>query len=179
MKIVLLSFLFAFNFSVAFAHKDRIERPKTYQFIFQDKDTVKLDNPSDATLKIYNDDIVNGNRKLMNVQLLFATGETISMKNNGTEWTEMNITNGKKVISIPYATIKKIPQIHFMTIGLLWNGDYKRSFEANYFYIRFDIGKEKSFDQYPNLELNFSDRKYKSAEIWRQVSENAKQESNF
>jgi uncharacterized protein YccT (UPF0319 family) len=181
MKITtfLLSFYLVFNCSIAFAHKDRIERPKTYQFIFHDKDTIKLNNPSEAILKKYNEDIISGKRKLLNVLLLFATGEVINMKNNGKEWTEMNISNGTIAIDVPNAILKKISQIHFTTIALLWNSDNDKSFDSNYFYIQFDIGREKSFNHYPYLELNFTNSKYKKAEIWRQVSDKAKQRSDF
>jgi hypothetical protein len=60
----ILTVIFALNIFVAFAHKDRIERPKSYQFVFQNNDTIRLDNPSDSLLKVYNNDIVTGKKKL-------------------------------------------------------------------------------------------------------------------
>jgi hypothetical protein len=175
----ILTLLFALNFFVAFAHKDRIERPKTYQFIFQNKDTIRLDNPNDSILKAYSDDIVYGKRKLVNAELFFATGETMTFKNDGKKWTEMIITDGKKVISIPDTTIEKISEIHFATIALLWNGDDKQAFGASYFYIRFDIGTGKYFSKYPELSLSFSGQKFSKAIVWRQITENSEQWKDF
>jgi hypothetical protein len=61
----------------------------------------------------------------------------------------------------------------------LWNGNDEKAFSANYFYIQFDIGTEKSFNKYPYLQLFFTNETFKRAEIWRQISENSKQWTNF
>lgn len=175
----ILILIFAFNFLVAFGHKDRIERPTTYLFVFLNQDTIKLSNPSDSVLKVYSNDIVNGKRKLQSAGLLFATGETMTFKNDGKNWTEIKIADGKKVIPVPDTTIKKIMEIHFATIALLWDGKDKRALSANYFYIRFDIGTEKSFGKYPYLQLSFFEKIYMKAIVWRQVSENSKQWTDF
>ena len=175
----ILTLIFALNFFVAFAHKDRIERPTTYQFVFQNKDTIKLSNPSDSLLKSFSDHIVNGKRKLQSAELFFATGETMTFKNDGKKWTDIKITDGKKVISIPDTTIEKISEIHFASIALLWDGNDKQAFSASYFYIRFDIGIEKAFDKYPELNFSFSDQKFSKSIVWKQISENSKQWTDY
>jgi len=175
----ILTLIFALNFLTAFAHKDRIERPTTYQFVFQNQDTIKLSNPSDSLLKSYSDDIVSGKRKLQSAKLLFATGEIMTFKNNGTNWTEIIIADDNKVITIPDTTIKKISEIHFATIALLWNGNDKQAFNSSYFYVRFDIGTVKDFNKYPELNLSFSGQKFSKAIVWRQISENSKQWKDF
>ena len=175
----ILTLIFAFNFLAAFVHKDRIERPTTYQFVFQNQDTIKLNRPSDSLLKAYSDDIVNGKRKLLSAELLFATGETLTFKTEGKKWTEIKIADGKNAISISSKTIEEVSEIHFATIALLWDGNDKRAFSANYFYIQFDVGTEKSFTKYPYLQLSFSDKKYAKTIIWRQISENSKQWTDF
>lgn len=179
LKTILTIVVFGLTISNAFAHKDRIERPTTYQFVFQNQDTIKLSNPSDSLLKSYSNDIVNGKRKLQSAQLLFATGETMTFKNNGTNWTEINIADSKKVITIPDSTIKKISEIHFATIALLWDGNDKNAFSASYFYVRFDTGTEKNFNKYPELNLSFSEQKFSKAIVWRQITDNSKQWSDF
>jgi hypothetical protein len=128
---------------------------------------------------VYNDDIVNEKRKLINAELLFSTGEILTFKNNGAKWTDINISYNKKVISIPESTIEKISKIHFMTIALLWDGRDKKAFNANYFYIRFNIGTEKSFNKYPYLELFFSNQIFDKTNIIRQISENSAQWADF
>ena len=174
-----MTLVFGLNFLVTFAHKDRIERPNAYQFVFQNQDTIRLENPSDSVLKAYSQDIINSKRKLVSAKLLFATGETMTFKYDGKKWTEIKITDGKKVINIPDTTIVKISEIHFSTIALLWNGNVKQAFSASYFYIRFDIGVEKTFDKYPELNLSFSGQQFSKSIIWRQISENSKQWTNF
>ncbi len=176
---IILTLIFVLNFFVAFTHKDRIERPKNYQFVFQNQDTIKLSNPSDSLLKSYSDDIVNGKRQLKSAELLFSTSEKMTFTNDGKNWTEITIADGKKMISIPDTTIIKISEIHFETVALLWNGNDKQAFSASYFYIRFDIGKEKAFDKYPELILSFSGLKFFKSIIWRQISENSKQRTDF
>lgn len=175
----ILTLIFALNFLTGFALKDRIERPTTYQFVFQNQDTIKLSNPSDSLLQTYSNDIVNRKRKLQSVKLLFATGETMTFKTNGTNWTEIKIADGNKVITIPDTTIKKISEIHFATIALLWNGNDKQAFNASYFYVRFEIGTVKDFNKYPELNLSFSRQKFSKAIVWRQISGNSKQWKDF
>lgn len=106
MKII-LTILFGFHFIVAFAHKDRIERPQTCQFVFQNRDTIRLDNPSDSVLKVYSDQLINGKRKLATAKFLFATGEIVTFTFDGKNWTAIKVTDGKKIISIPETTLKR------------------------------------------------------------------------
>ena len=75
--------------------------------------------------------------------------------------------------------LKKIPKINFETIALLWNGNYKNSFTANYFYLQFDIGSEKTFDKLPYLKLIFADNEFSNAEIYRQTDWNTTQIEDF
>jgi len=176
---IILTLVFALNFFFAFAHKDRIERPTTFRFVFQNQDVITLDNPSDSVLKVYSSEIVSGKRKLETVELLFSTGETLIFKNNGKKWTEINILYGKKIVSIPNTTIEKISEIHLATVALLWDGNYEKAFIASYFYIRFEVGTEKSFDKYPYLELFFRNKTFEKAKITRQTSERSYQWTDF
>lgn len=163
----------------SFAHKDRIERPSMYRFVFQNQDTIIFSTHSDSLLKSYSDDMVNGKRTLQSANLFFSTGEIITFITNGTNWTEINITDGKNVISIPDSTIKKISEIHFATVALLWDGNEKQAFTSSYFYVCFDIGTFKDFNKYSELNLNFTGQKFSKAIVWRQISENSKQWKDF
>ncbi len=113
---------FAFALTSSFAHKDRIEKPKTYRFVFLDQETITLDNPNDSILSIYSNDIVNRKRKLVRAELFFKTGETLSFDTDGDKWTTIKILDAKKQFIIPGETIAKIPEIHFGTVALLWDG---------------------------------------------------------
>lgn len=176
---IILTIIFLLNSYIAFANKDRIERPKAYCFVFQNHDTVQLDNSANSILNAYNDDIVNGKRKLVKAILSFKTGETITFCNDGNKWTNIKISDGKMEICIPDTTIEKISEIHFATVALLWEGSDKQAFSAGYFYIRFEIGTEKKFNQYPELNLIFRENKFSNSTIWRQISKRMKQSIDF
>ena len=160
------------------AHKDRIEKPKTYRLTFQDGQSVTLDN-TDKSLTTYCNDIVNGKRKLIKAELTFSTGETLTIEGNGSKWTRIQIADNRNTLHVPDLTIEKIPMIHFQTIALLWDGRDVKAFKASYFYIRLDIGNEKAFNGYPELHLSFSDNKFAKSEVWRQTSENSKQRGDL
>lgn len=168
-----------FALTSSFVHKDRIEKPKTYRFVFLDHETITLDNPSDSILTSYSNDIVNRKRKLVRAELFFKTGETLFFETDGDKWTAIKISDAKKQFTVPGETIAKIPEIHFVTVALLWDGLGERAFNASYFYIRFDIGIEKSFNKYPELNLSFSGKRFSKPTIWRQTSNSSRQWSDF
>jgi len=174
--LTILTFILAWT--SVYAHKDRIEKPKTYRLTFQDGHNVTLHN-TDNSLTTYCNDIVNGKRKLIKAELIFSTGETLTFEGNGSKWTSIHIADNKNKIYVPDLTIEKIPVIHFQTIALLWDGRDEKAFKASYFYISFDIGNEKAFNEYPELHLSFSDNKYVNSEVWRQTSENSKQRGDL
>ena len=181
MKLLIpcLLFTFVFVLTSAFVHKDRIEKPKTYSFVFLEGEPITLDNPNDSILTTYSNDIVNRKRKLVRAELKFNTGEALSFECEGDRWTTVKISHGNREFIIPSETIAKIPEIHFATVALLWDGLDERAFSASYFYIRFEIGTEKSFEKYPELNLMFSERRFSKPLIWRQISENSRQWANF
>ena len=174
--LIILTFILAWT-SVS-AHKDRIEKPKTYKLTFQDGQTVTLDY-TDNSLTTYCNDIVKGKRKLIKAELIFSTGEALTFEGNGSRWTSIQITDNKNKISVPRLTIERIPVIHFQTIALLWDGQDEKAFKASYFYIRFNIGNEKKFNEYPELHLSFSDDRFVKSEVWRPTSENSKQRGDL
>ena len=172
----ILTLIFAWT-SVS-AHKDRIEKPKTYKLTFLDGQTITLNNDN-SNLTTYCKDIVEGKRKLIKAELTFATGETLTFESDGDKWTKIQIADKKKEIIIPDSTLKKIPVVHFQTIALLWDGSDEKAFSASYSYVRFDIGHEKSFNEYPELHLSFSDKEFAKSEVWQKTSENSKQRADY
>lgn len=170
--------IFIFAMTTAFAHKDRIEKPKSYRFTFLGGQTIILDN-TNASLTTYCNDITNGKRKLLTAELTFGTGEVLTFESDGDKWKGIKISYGKRQFIIPELTIKKIPAVHFATVALLWDGLDERAFSASYFYIEFDIGVEKSFNVYPQLHLSFSGNEFSKSIVWKQVSRNSKQWTEF
>jgi hypothetical protein len=161
------------------ANKDRIERPKTYTFIFQNKDTVFLDSPNDSVLKSYTQNIIIRKKYLVEAYLTFKTGETLILKGNGNEWTSIKIKINNREIEVPGKILRKISEIHFGSVALLWNGLYESASAAEDFHIQFDMGVQKSFEKYPYLQFFFTIKAFREANIWRQVDERSTQWSKF
>lgn len=180
LKLIYLFLIFLFiNLLVLNAHKDRIEFPKSYIFIFKDNKSLKVTNSKDPMLKVYSKDILNKNQKIKMYEIYFSSGEKLTLESNGKKWTQIYITHNNKKLVIPNYILKKIPKINFETIALLWNGNYKNSFNSNYFYLQFDIGSEKTFDKLPYLKLIFADNEFSNAEIYQQTDWNTTQIKDF
>ena len=173
--LIILTSILTLATTNIYAHKDRIERPIEYIFIFQNNDTFTIKSQNDSLLQSINLDIVNHKRELVETQLSFETGEKIIFKYENSKMTSIRIERDNTKIFVPKETIEKITEVHFLTISLLWDGDYKKAFEASYFYIQFDMGTEKSYDKYPYVQLSFLDNEFSKSIIWRQINENSKQ----
>ncbi len=158
-----------------YAHKDRIERPIQFKFIFDNQDTLLLNDSDKVSLDSISMDFVNGVKNLDVAIITFETGEQITFKYNDSIIDVIKIVDNKKVLTVPKGTVDKLQKIHFKSIALLWDGRDKKAFSANYFMIQFDIDTTKDFGKYPYVQLNFSDLKFNNAVIWRQISENSKQ----
>jgi hypothetical protein len=171
----ILTILLFFIVSFSFAHKDRISLPKTFIFVFKNKDTVKLNSADKDLIIKYSTDIANKKVDLTFAQIIFEDGEKAIFKRTADKWTSILLVDGKNQVTVTVPTLNKIPEIHFETIGLLWDWNFKKAFSASYFFLQFDIGNEKAFNEYPKLELFFSDNKYKKANLNRQIDEHTSQ----
>jgi hypothetical protein len=159
----------------AFTHKDRIERPISFKFIFNNGEIINVDKSNIILL----DSVVNYKENLAEAQLTFKTGEVLTFKKKYSNWSIIKIVDKNAECIVPKEVIEKIPVIHFQTVALLWGDDAKTALQSGYFYINFDIGLIKSFDHFPNLHLNFNENKFSNAIIYKQVSENSTQRSDF
>ena len=177
MKILPIFFLVAFI--QGHAHKNRIERPQKYRFIFQTKDTVYIRSSRDSLLKVCSNDIINRKRQLIEAQLTFNTGEILTFSFDDTTCKTIRIARKKKALFVPESTTQKISEIHFQSVALLWSSHYHNAFTAANFYIAFDIGTEKLFDKYANLQLHFSENKFSKATVGKPVSENSTKSFTF
>jgi len=166
--------------SNSYANKDRIERPRIYIFIFENGDTIRLNSSDYTKLKAYNSGIILHKKKLIKAELEFETGEILTFESDrNNNWTHIKLSNKKNELEFPKSTLKKISEIHFSSVALLWNGSDKDAFSAEYSCIQFDITAEKSFDKFPYLQLRFADKKFTNALIWRQTSQNSTQGDDF
>lgn len=180
----IFTFILVLTFANIYAHKDRFEKPQSFKFTFENKEVVKL-NSSDSKLNIFCNEIVSRKRKLVEAQLTYKTGEIITAKYDGKNWTSIKISHKAEDIFVPKNVLKKITVIHFSTLSLVWSGDNESAFNSSYFYITFEIGTVKYFNELPSLSIFFEDpmffgdKKFSKCTIEKHVEENATQSFDF
>jgi hypothetical protein len=174
--IVILSVFLLSNTPI---HKDRIERPQQYTFVFKNKETTTLKTPDGSMSQSYNDDILNGKKEVLDAELTFATGEKLYFKRSGTKWTNIFIIHKNDTVKVPLKTVMKISDIHFKTVALLWGDSEKKALESRYFYLIFEIGKVMYHNRFDELHLGFSDKKLASSKIAKQIDWRTRQDVEF
>jgi hypothetical protein len=178
-KSIFIILFFILGLTHSYAHQDRIERPQSITFIFQDKDTVHLQNPTKEMLKKYNDDMISNKKQLLEAQLDFETGEKVIVRYGDSHLASIQVNYKNTELAVPSEIVAKIKEIDYHTFALLWNGDFKKAFKANYFYLRFDTGTENSFDKFPRVELHFSGKKFSKATVLKQIGPASQQGSDL
>lgn len=168
MKSILI-FIFLFGHLTFYANKDRMSKPISFKFIYANNEIINLINPTELEVTKYSDEIIKHEKNLIEAKIVFDTGEELTFKYNGTNWTSITIKYKRKIIYIPNKIIEKIPEVNFQSIFLVWSNEKKKAFKANYFIIEFDIGKEKG--KLTNLQISFDKRKYSSCVGLKQLSD--------
>lgn len=158
-----------------YAHKDRIERPIHFKFIFENQETLIFKNTDKLSLDSISKKIITGEKKIVLAILSFKTGEKMEFKYVESKLDHIKIIDNKKKLIVPKLTINKLQEIHFSSIALLWDGRNKKAFSANYFIIQFNISVKLNFGKYSYVQLSYSNMKFTNAIIWRQISINSKQ----
>ena len=167
-------FFLLFTFGNIYAYKDRGEYPESIKFIFVDKEVLDV-SYNDSRLENICKEIISGKKKLTEAQVTYKTGEVISAKFDGVNWTSISILYKNKRIFVGENIAKKIKEINFSTLTLSWSSDYEKAFLSPYFTISFDMGSERFYDEFPNVQLFFEKQIFSSAEVWKQISENGRQ----
>ncbi|CAI2766885.1 hypothetical protein [Flavobacterium collinsii] len=176
----ILTFFLILNFVNIYANKDRIEAPQSFKFIFKNNEVIILKS-TDIRLKKYCDEIVSRKRKIIEAQLRYKTGEIITAKYDGKNWSCLKIRYKNKERNVPKNILRKITQIHFSTLNLIWSSDNEIAFNSSYFLMDFEVGTVKYFNKLPNLNLLFEDsmffgnKKFSKCTLQKQVGENATQ----
>jgi hypothetical protein len=176
---ILMAILCVFLLSNTQLHKDRIERPVQYTFLFKNKEKITLKTANGSLSQSVNDDILNGRKEVIEAELTFKTGEKLYFKRNGAKWTDIFIVYDKDTVKVPLKTLIKIPDIHFKTVALLWGDSDKKALESGYFYLRFEIGRIFYFNRFDELHLGFSDKKLNHPKVTKQIDSNSRQDSDF
>lgn len=170
-KSIFLILIF-FLSGVIHAHKDRVSLPEKLIFTLKNKEIVHFEF-TDSKLNEFCNEIVSGKKEISQVQLFYKTGEIVTIQNDGKTWILFKVTFKGRSLYVPLEKLKKIPEIHFSTLCLLWSGE-TNAFNSSYLYFSFDVGIKRSFNVFSNLELHFKNQKFSRSEIWTQTSENSR-----
>ena len=100
MKLKILLLLLIIPVSLH-CHKDRIERPVRYQFIFANNDSVNIDNSKSIGLKKISKEILTNKRYIKNVSVWFKTGEILTFEYKDLELKNMSLKYQTKTLEIP------------------------------------------------------------------------------
>ena len=113
--------------------------------------------------------------------IIFEPGDRATFVITNSVVTNITLHIGSKDYAIPAAECAKLRDIQFESVALLWNGSYKSAAEADYFYLRFDMGTEsaKAFGELPRVELVFKGRKFEEATIKKKTASDTWQYSKL
>jgi len=111
----------------------------------------------------------------------FESGESVTFTVSDSTVKALTIRIGKSVHSVPQSECAKLHDIRFDSIMLLWNGSYKTSGAADYFYLDFDMGLDiaRSFGQLPRVRLLFRNGKFSKASVKKRIAEDTWQDSKL
>ncbi|MCR4029226.1 MULTISPECIES: hypothetical protein [Flavobacterium] len=173
----ILAILLFMSFGVIHAHKDRIERPKSFVFVLSSKKAIRF-NSNDSKLEKFCDEVISGKQKILGAKLFYETGEVVTIVTKGKKWNLLRITFNEKSIDVPQKILNKIPEIRFQTLNLLWSGE-SNAFDSSYCYLEFEIGVKQMFGEFPSLHLFFENMRFSKSEIYFKISEDSTQIKNF
>lgn len=154
-------------------HKDKIARPTTFVFVFEDQDTITIPHTKKSSLDSICQALLENEKNLESAAVVFRTGERLTFTYIDSKLEELKITDKKQVLKVPKTTLEKLQKIHFETLALKWNGTYEKAFDANYLIIQFDTGLKQEFGKYSYVQLGFSESKFSGAGVWKPVSKNS------
>lgn len=174
-KMILFILLFAFG--KGYAHKDRAALPQSFVFTLKNKEIISF-KADDLKLEEFCKEIVSGEKEISEAKLFYKTGEIVTIQSDGEKWNLFKIAFKNKTLYVPQDKLKNIPEIHFSSLYLVWSGE-SNAFNSSYLYFSLDIGREQSFNVYPNLELHFKNQKFVRAEVWVQTSQNSRHGKAF
>ena len=167
---LLLPLLLLWSLSAS-AHQDRIEKPRSWVFYFENGEQLTIGNDQELLIKT-TEQIVRG-KALKKVQINFGTGESLHFAYENGQLIGITTQYENTVLKVPEEVIGKLTRVHFSSVSLLWDGRDKKAFTASYFYFSFDMGTEKHFGKFIEVGLVFEDQQFLKASTKTPISENS------
>ena len=111
----------------------------------------------------------------------FKTGDRATFVISNSVVTAITLHIGSSDYAVPAAECAKFRDIRFESVTLLWNGSYKSAAEADYFYLRFDMGTEsaRAFGELPRVQLMFRAGKFDETTVTKKTAQDTWQDSRL
>lgn len=111
----------------------------------------------------------------------FKTGERATFVVSNSVVTAITLRVASADYAVPASECAKLRETRFESVSLLWHGAYKSAAEADYFYLRFDMGAEnaRTFGELPRVQLMFRDRKFGGMKVTKKTAQNVWRDSQL
>jgi hypothetical protein len=111
----------------------------------------------------------------------FKTGERATFVISNSAVTAITLRIGSADYAVPAAECAKFRDIRFESVAFLWNGSFTSAAEADYFYLRFDMGTEgeRAFGELPRVQLMFRGRKFEATTVTKKTAQDTWQYSKL
>ena len=109
----------------------------------------------------------------------FKTGDRATFVISNSVVTAITLHIGYADYAVPATECAKLRDIRFDSVTLLWNGSYKSAAEADYFYLRFDMGAEsaRAFGELPRVQLMYHAGKFEETTVTKKTAQDTWQDS--
>ena len=111
----------------------------------------------------------------------FKTGDRVTFATSNSVVTAITLHVGSVDYAVPAAECAKFRDIRFDSVTLLWNGSYKSAAEADYFYLRFDMGTEsvRAFGELPRVQVMYRAGKFEETTVTKKTAQDTYQDSKL
>ncbi len=111
----------------------------------------------------------------------FKTGDRATFVISNSVVTAITLHIGSADYAVPAAECAKLRDIRFDTVTLLWNGSYKSAAEADYFYLRFDMGTQsaRAFGELPRVQLMYRAGKFAETTVTKKTAQDTSRDSKL
>lgn len=150
---------------LAFATKDRVSHPKSFQFEYLDGSTEKINSEQQKKLDSIQRDFDLGNLSLSSVIISYNTGENVQIKYVNTHINSITLKYWNRKIEVPKEYIKQLHGIDFNSTHISWFHKRRRAFRAKYFSLC--INHKTQLKQYSPLTLFAKRKLFQKIRPWK------------
>lgn len=150
---------------LAFATKDRISKPKYFQFEYLDGRTEKINSEQLQKLDSIQREIDLGSLSLSSVIITYKTGENLHIKYLNARVNSITLKYWNRKIEVPKEYIKQFHGIDFNSTQISWFHKRRRAFRAKYFSLL--INHKTQLKEYSPLTLYAKRKLFQKVRPWK------------